>query len=1251
MDYFYPDFTQGQGYFSIDSYPINDTSPTTSQLKTSQIPIYKSTVSGNEFDLRNCLDFRPVKTRTATATTVVATAQTNNSPSSSSNFYADANGLRLAAPGQQLQYDYSYYLPRRDVVAVDKNGNFFIIKGIPATNPSTPITPDNTMTLSSLYISPYPSLSPSYATSLKRLDLGCSVKKLATQRLTMRDLQAMKQRIENLEYYVALSLLEKAAINLKIPNAVTGLDRFKNGIFVDTFADHSLGATYSSEYKITVDPDEKSIRPTYEMFSIPYRSVSNTDCNIVGDYVVLPYTEEAFFTQNVATTNKNMETQVYRYRGTMEIASSMTGTDNDFWVETTLPPDGLSSKDVVLTSNNYDGGPLTTTWNGWQRSITGYDIYQSDGVTKIGSFGAGTDWGTISSQAQAFAEQLGSVQVETLTAYNRTGTEMYLKEVTASVDLGDRVVDTKYINYIRPQTLKIHASGLKANTRFYTFFDNTEMSTYTRPLTSTGLYAGAAGSAVTSNYNNELWCELQLPATGKRFLCGTKNIILTDSITNASDATSSASGYFAAQGLIQQKQDTILTTRTTIRAAKEVSGGFNSSDPRQAFNATPAQIAESTNSCMAYSFLVEAPFGEEGLFLSSVDLFLASKSDTLGFWVELREIDAGGQITRTSIPMSKVVFANTAQIITSTDSSLPMNVKFQVPLFLYSGQQYAIVVHPMGQNPDMYFWVAELGYNNVLGGAQYSARPGTGTLYRTNNNLNWNMVDFTDMKIKMYRAKFDTTKTGTLIIGNNPVDFFRLSNVSSALDYYGETFQSTDNFTLSSSGGVVQNTFILRGRTSGANGSVLSNVSGRYVISNTGYTAGETANVFSSAMVDQNFTAVIGTIEPRASGTVLNYKVNGSNTTLMLMGSNGKFSIGNSGIGLVTKRTSKIAAIDNLTYSTVDFEPTILLFNKTALLFEMQAGSGNFAKIHSNRNYTFDSEQTLYSASAVGSGPTNNVRITLTSSSANGYLSPVIDLARLHSVYVRNIINSNTYNENTVNGGSLYNKYISKVVTLAEDQDAEDIKVVLTAYRPPTSNIKVWIKIVSNEDPEEIKQKPWVELGYDDYSKFSSVADTNDFLEYTFSFPKAPADRVTLSAYSGPTINIGDVIVSNANSAPGGTISSVVTAVEGGSTNTIITLSPLTGNGFYANARSGGWANIRYSDGTTIKGNANIAFVGSTPATVGIVNSVPNIIRYRTDMGVEYTTYKQFIIKIGLSATNSAIVPKVADLRAIAIQV
>ena len=56
----------------------------------------------------------------------------------------------------------------------------------------------------------------------------CDVLYIQVKRFTMKDIQGLEERIDNLEYYTSLSLLESDTKSLFIANS-TGADRFKNG--------------------------------------------------------------------------------------------------------------------------------------------------------------------------------------------------------------------------------------------------------------------------------------------------------------------------------------------------------------------------------------------------------------------------------------------------------------------------------------------------------------------------------------------------------------------------------------------------------------------------------------------------------------------------------------------------------------------------------------------------------------------------------------------------------------------------------------------------------------------------------------------------------------------------------------------------------------------------------------------------------------------------------------------------------------
>jgi hypothetical protein len=332
LDFFEPSYTTGKGYYTIDSYDIDDTAVSNTTIRTENIPLFTSPRSKQVYDLRNYIDMRPIKSATAnTGATSVAGATVN--PAASDGYNFETNGMRLMAPSTQFDFDYSYYLPRRDLIVMDKSGFITSISGKPAAFPITPTTPENSMSLASIFVPPYPSLAPNYGKKIGRPDQSCVVKKLSNIRFTMRDIGLLKQRIENLEYYASLSLLEKEAVDMKILDE-NGLERFKNGIFVDTFSNHALGDTRNPNYRIVVDPAEKTIRPFYTMTSLGYDMVANTNIRKTGDLLTMNYTEVPLIEQNKVTSFRNVELTSYRFLGEVFLKP-----DTDVWVDTEYAPD------------------------------------------------------------------------------------------------------------------------------------------------------------------------------------------------------------------------------------------------------------------------------------------------------------------------------------------------------------------------------------------------------------------------------------------------------------------------------------------------------------------------------------------------------------------------------------------------------------------------------------------------------------------------------------------------------------------------------------------------------------------------------------------------------------------------------------------------------------------------------------------------------------------------------------------------
>jgi len=1186
LDYFYPDYSTGKGYFSIDSYDKYDENPysylaaTNTRISIAEVPIYKSKSSAKSYDLRNHLDFRPVKSITATDTTTVASATENPGISNTFNY---STGIALVTPSSEIEFDYSYYLGRKDVVHVNKDKIFSIKRGVPGAKPFVPEISPNEMELAIITVAPYPSISPYFAKIISRQDIATSVVKVAPYRQTMRDIEIMKERISNLEYYVSLNLLEKNALDLLILDE-NGNDRFKNGIFVDTFDDHALGATYDPDYRIVIDPKEKSIRPVYSMQSIDYDYLSGSNVrrgqNNAVDIITLDYSEVVYANVQSATGTLNTEKSTYRFIGVLDILPI-----EDVWIDTvTLPPNTITLNDANIDGmeDATQGSYITTIWNAWQTIVTGYKVYRGTGTSRqlVGTY---SNKATADQVAQSLRTQQNGSTVETLYRSDRTGSELYNFNDADTASFGTRVVNVELIPYIRAQTLKCNVTGLKPYARFYVYFDGINMTDYTRPTTEAEYLSPDTvtswtydqGDALYANESGVCWFRLYLPNTDNlKFQTGSKLVKVTDSPTNSETVeTTFAKKTFFAEGLRQTKQDTILSTRQTEVRQFPTAETRNSST----FATFPPLPTESS-SCLAYALPIKAPDGEEGIFITSVEVFCAEKHPTLGVWFEIREMDAGQGITLNQVPLSYKRFKNADVPISSDGRTNGLKVTFDAPVFLYSDRSYAFVIHPEATNPNYYFWISQIGQPDRNTGEAITGRLDTGTTYTTNNDAIWVPLDQVDLTCKWYRASF--VSSGSFEIGNKPKEKIYLKDIVGSIEGFGDPIITGERITLSGYSGttIALDDFIV-GSNSEINSRVISINSGTYTMSNIRYSAGETATVRYGGNAAVKGTATIATAN-NGRGNLEYYKEAANATYMILTNSSGNFTANDVVYDISDEGSASIESIRNQRYTLLDFEPAIIDFNKASQSFELASYSNTYGPelvtyayrpFNPSENFEFEKEMAMYSRSNeiayLSSDRSSKVRVTMKTSS--NYLSPVFDLKKTQSIIVDNLINNDATDETNPTGGKLFNKYISKVVTLDDGPAgvAEDLKVYITGYRPPSTDIRIWLKVLNGSDTDTLQTRPWIELekSFGGDGLYSSLSNKSDFKEFTFS---VPASYLSAPAYTANEVN--------------------------------------------------------YAGGE---------------------------FQYINSQGITFTGFKSFQIKVGLLGTNSAIIPKVADLRVIALQI
>jgi len=1202
LDYFTHSYSTGVGYFSVDSYPIDDTNAGADPTKifTYEIPVYNSARTGNRFDLRDCIDIRPRMTDTANSVTSLTNISIN--PKLSTSFDQPSGGLRFMAPGETFEADLDYYLLRNDRIVLDRDGNFVAIKGVSSSNPVTPDEPTDTMSVATVNLSQYPSLPDEQARRVNRGDLASKIFPITNPRFTMKDIGVLRNRIENLEYYTTLNLLEMDTKNLLVQDAA-GNNRFKNGILVDAFYGHNVGDVTNSDYKISIDPNYGEARPPFkldcvELFynaanssnvvrtnttvggiardqiifiansqsafandstvtsggttatvrfkvnnklyvedatgnfstsaSITSGAVSTTISGVyaipAGELLTLPYSHEVFIRQKYSSTTRNAAGLFWKWKGNITL-----DPPTDYWVDTVQLPD------VLINIDNFDdnweqNGAWGTVWSDWQTN------WQSTNETR--------EW-VGGGDPRGFGVR---VTTTTTSSQTRQGVRTKLIPKVTVTSTGPRVKSVNIAPFMRSRLIKFTGNGIKPGARLYPFFDGTSVSSYVTPTNSSFANTAIEGGSLTAVSNGNVYGIFRIPSDqNTRFRTGSLIFRLTDSPSNDTKQgtfTTDAEGIYTAQGLIQEVQNTIISTRTAEVVRENVSEDRLQEDIRVRFEDPIAQsFTMDTNAIGKVS--------GSGAFVTKADIFFATKDSVLGCEVHIREIDPlSNTITPRIVPFSRVTLMPT-EVNISSDGSAPTPVYFQSPVYLQNDRDYAIIVKPVGNNPNYNVHVSRLGEVDTLTGDRITSQPAAGMLFASSNDKVYSAIQEEDLKFTLYVANFDKSVTGSVVFKNELRDYLQITNASAAFirtgeEVHGETILvGTFANTKSVNTGV---TFV-QGVTSGATGTISRFSSTQLRVRNISLTSkfrgGEQIRI-------RNTNATTGVIVGNSSGGITSAttptgrvafydSVSYANTYLHLAnvaftnsgpasGPGRVFFANNFVRGQINGYFARIVKLDRLQADTINISADFLRPTNTVISFSGKFATSNTARDSSyiDLNVNNDTEfvaprfilsrsmesNTSISGSSMGSTRSGEIKATLTSTSR--YASPALDVKRISAITIENLINNDTTGEaNTVSGGNAKAKYITKKVTLADGQDAEDIRVYVTAYRPPGSNISVYYKILHREDSDTFDKARYIpmsfttEAGFTSSTAFSSSEIIDDFKEYTFVVPNYSNDYIS----------------------------------------------------------------------------------------------------------------------------------------------
>ena len=287
------------GYYTASSYDSYE-----------KIPFYSS--STGKFSLRDAVDFRPIRT---------------NANTSNVNTTVAFETATIPSPEFSFQSTYSYYVPRIDKLVLSRDKEFKVVQGLPSVNPVEPKVSDDVMLLYTLNI-------PAYTANVA--DIG--IKYNENKRYTMRDIGTLEKRIENLEYYTSLNVLEQQAKNQTVLYEDNVLEKEKYGIVADDFQDFSVADKYSGDLVCNISKASLGPYKVNTPVKLEYKPETGLNVQKNDRTISLGYSETPCVVQNTAT--KAISVQPYQFAQFHGSASLYPETD--YWYSQKLMPEVIS---------------------------------------------------------------------------------------------------------------------------------------------------------------------------------------------------------------------------------------------------------------------------------------------------------------------------------------------------------------------------------------------------------------------------------------------------------------------------------------------------------------------------------------------------------------------------------------------------------------------------------------------------------------------------------------------------------------------------------------------------------------------------------------------------------------------------------------------------------------------------------------------------------------------------------------------
>ena len=460
------------------------------------------------------------------------------------------------------------------------------------------------------------------------------------------------------------------------------------------------------------------------------------------------------------------------------------------------------------------------------------------------------------------------------------------------------------------------------------------------------------------------------------FRTGERKFKLIDNRTNSeADFDSKGSATYYSTGISLSKEATVVNQRDVRfvedRLYEELPVRRTSTSQRVLYSYYTGHDP------VAQTFTVAS---DGGASVTSVDLFF-SEAGNRPITVELRTTNAG--VPSTKILPFTAVTKTPQEINISTNGSVATTFTFDSPIHLMEGETYALIVKT--DEPGCRFFISEVGQTDLVTGNVITSQPLTGSLYLSQNSLEFEINPLYDMKFNMRKAVYSTTPVtvdlkaatpDTMELQTNPFTMATGTN-KVRVNARNHGFRSNDIVVISNVDDAVYG-------ADGTNGIPAALLNGQHTVTATG-------------LDKDSFIIEIETTDGNGESLII-----GSLDDLV------RGEYGGSGIQMTRQLNMDMLYVKS---GSTSVKGTDIAYS----INHESWGVNTFRNVVGDSNYMFDERQTVLSydnQTVISASPLvkrSSIRLKATLTTDNPNVSPSLDLQKGAVYVVSNLINDNSH--------------------------------------------------------------------------------------------------------------------------------------------------------------------------------------------------------------------------------------------------